>query len=150
MTGDHANLNFKQSRTGPDGQLLPDEYTETRHVGNLFTVGPAILWFPFLLIAHLAVLLLNLFGKQIAADGFSFPYLLAMAFGTATYADDFFTRPSLINLRGVQSFQLNLAVRGFDRSVHSLIETDHASLPATRSGQMSVFWRCLFPMGQLW
>ena len=81
----HANLIFKQSRIGPDGQLLPDEYTETGYVGNLFTVGPAILWFPFLLIAHLVVLLLNLFGKHIAADGFSFPYVLAMAFGTATY-----------------------------------------------------------------
>jgi hypothetical protein len=81
----HANLNFKQSRTGPDGQLLPDEYTETRYVSNLFTVGPAILWFPFLLIAHLVVLFLNLLGKHIAADGFSFPYLLAMALGTATY-----------------------------------------------------------------
>jgi hypothetical protein len=81
----HANLNFAQSRTGPDGQLLPDEYTETGYVSNLFTVGPAILWFPFLLIAHLVVLLLNLLGKHIAADGFSFPYLLAMALGTATY-----------------------------------------------------------------
>lgn len=81
----HANLNFAQSRTGPDGQLLPDEYTETGYVSNLFTVGPAILWFPFLLIAHLVVLLLNLLGKHIAADGFSLPYLLAMALGTATY-----------------------------------------------------------------
>lgn len=81
----HANLNFSQSRTRADGQLLPEEYTETGYVSNLFTVGPAILWFPFLLLAHLFVLTCSLFGGQIAANGFSFPYLLAMAIGTASY-----------------------------------------------------------------
>ena len=81
----HANLNFSQSRTGPDGQLLPEQYTETGYVSNLFTIGPALLWFPFLLLAHLLVLLLNFLGMPIAANGFSFPYLVAMALGTAIY-----------------------------------------------------------------
>jgi len=81
----HANLNFSQSRTRPDGELLPDEYTETGHVSNLFTVGPAILWFPFLLLVHVVILLLNFFGMSILANGFSFPYILAMALSTATY-----------------------------------------------------------------
>ena len=39
----HANLNFSQSRTMPNGELLPNQYTETGYVGNQFTVGPAIL-----------------------------------------------------------------------------------------------------------
>jgi hypothetical protein len=81
----HANLNFAQSRTGPDGQLLPQEFTETGHVSNLFTIGPALLWAPFLLSAHALVHLLNFGGLQIPVDGFSFPYILAMAFGTAFY-----------------------------------------------------------------
>ena len=81
----HANLNFSQSRTGPDGELLPEQYTETGYVSNLFTIGPAILWFPFLLVAHLLVLLLNFLGMPIAANGFSLPYLVAMALGTAIY-----------------------------------------------------------------
>ena len=81
----HANLNFVQSRTRPDGQLLPEEYTETGSVSNLFSVGPAMLWFPFLLLAHFFVLLWNLCGGHILANGFSFPYLLAMAMGTAFY-----------------------------------------------------------------
>ena len=81
----HANLNFSQSRTRPDGQLLPEQYTETGYVSNLFTIGPAILWFPFLLLAHLLVLLLNSLGMPIAANGFSSPYLVAMALGTAIY-----------------------------------------------------------------
>ena len=81
----HANLNFSQSHTRPDGQLLPQEYTETGYVSNLFTIGPAMLWMPFLLLAHVLVYMLNLFGLHIAADGFSFPYIAAMALGTAIY-----------------------------------------------------------------
>jgi len=81
----HANLNFSRSRTRSDGQLLPDEYTETGYVSNLFTVGPALLWLPFLFLAHVFVLLLDLFGTHIPADGFSLPYIIAMAFGTAVY-----------------------------------------------------------------
>jgi hypothetical protein len=64
---------------------LPEEYTETGYVGNLFAIGPAILWFPFLLLAHISVFILNLAGMHISADGFSFPYLFAMALGTAVY-----------------------------------------------------------------
>ena len=81
----HANLYFSQMRTLPNGQLSPSEYTETGYVSNLFTVGPAMLWTPFLLAAHFFVLLANAFGAHIAANGFSTPYVLAMALGTAIY-----------------------------------------------------------------
>jgi hypothetical protein len=81
----HANQNFTQSRTRPDGQLTPGEYTETGYVGNLFTVGPALLWAPFLIVAHLSVLSLDVLGAHIPANGFSLPYIFAMALGTATY-----------------------------------------------------------------
>jgi hypothetical protein len=81
----HANLYFSQSRTLSNGQLRPDEYTGTGYVGNLFSIGPALLWAPFLLSAHAFVLLADALGAHIPADGFSFPYLLAMALGTAVY-----------------------------------------------------------------
>jgi hypothetical protein len=81
----HGNQSFVESRVRPDGQLGPEEYTQTGHVGNLFAIGPAILWFPFLLLAHVFVLACDGLGGHIAANGFSFPYLLAMALGTATY-----------------------------------------------------------------
>src|SRR6266404_2090044 len=46
--------------------------------------GPTVmLWAPFLLLAHGGVLLARALGSQVAADGFSAPYRLAMAFGTA-------------------------------------------------------------------
>src|SRR5215831_9227501 len=81
----HANLLFFQSRTLPNGQLSAAEYTETGYIGNLFSIGPALLWAPFLITAHATVLFCNAHGAHIAADGFSFPYLLAMALGTAVY-----------------------------------------------------------------
>jgi len=81
----HGNLYFAQSRTLSNGQLRPDEYTETGYVSNLFSIGPALLWTPFLLTAHLAVLLADALGAHVPADGFSSPYLWAMALGTAFY-----------------------------------------------------------------
>ena len=81
----HANLYFSQSRTLPNGQLIPSEYTETGYVDNLFSIGPAMLWTPFLIAAHAFVLLANALGAHIPANGFSTPYILAMALGTAFY-----------------------------------------------------------------
>jgi len=81
----HANLAFTQARTLPNGQLSAANYTEMGYLNNLFSVGPALLWAPFLLVAHGIVHLSNAYGAHIPADGFSFPYLLAMALGTAIY-----------------------------------------------------------------
>jgi len=81
----HANLYFSQARTLPDGQLIPSEYTETGYVSNLFSIGPAMLWTPFLLAAHASVLFADALGAHIPANGFSTPYILAMALGTAIY-----------------------------------------------------------------
>src|SRR5579862_9379362 len=81
----HANDVFSKSRVDADGRLLPDQYTPTGYVANIFTVGPAILWSPFLALAHAAVLTIDHFGGAIPADGFSYPYRLAMALGTAFY-----------------------------------------------------------------
>jgi hypothetical protein len=81
----HANKFFSASRIQVDEQLRPEGYTPTGYVDNHFTVGPAILWAPFLILVHLAVLLLNAVGGHIPADGFSPPYVVAMALGTAFY-----------------------------------------------------------------
>ena len=80
-----ANPLFSQARTLPNGQLSAAEYTETGYISNLFSIGPSLLWAPFLLAAHGIVLLSNAYGAHLPADGFSLPYLLAMALGTAVY-----------------------------------------------------------------
>jgi hypothetical protein len=80
-----GNASFTQGRVGPNGEVLASQYTVTHHLDNHFTVGPAILWAPFLIVVHLFILLLNSFGAQINADGFGRPYLLTMAFATVGY-----------------------------------------------------------------
>lgn len=81
----HANASFRMDRIEPNGQINPNQFTVTGHLDNHFAVGPAILWAPFLVVAHAGVLLCDRFGAHIPANGFSRPYLLAMSFGTALY-----------------------------------------------------------------
>jgi hypothetical protein len=80
-----ANTSFRMGRTDAQGNIVMDEYTATGHLDNHFAVGPAILWSPFLVVAHAGVLLCDRLGGQIPADGFSKPYTVAMAVGTALY-----------------------------------------------------------------
>ncbi|MGB9068162.1 MAG: hypothetical protein WCC21_06300 [Candidatus Acidiferrales bacterium] len=80
-----ANVSFRMARLGDDGNPKPVEYTATGHIDNHFSVGPAILWSPFLISTHVALLLYARFGGDIPADGFSRPYRIAMAVGTAIY-----------------------------------------------------------------
>jgi hypothetical protein len=81
----HANLAFVESRVDSGNQLRADQYASTGYIGNLFTVGPAILWTPFFLLAHVTVLVADRFGGHIPADGFSLPYRVLVAFGSAFY-----------------------------------------------------------------
>src|SRR6266481_2883137 len=78
-----ANTSFRDARLDSQGRPKQIFRTRTGHLDNHFTVGPAMLWAPFLLLAHGGVLLARALGSQVAADGFSAPYRLAMAFGTA-------------------------------------------------------------------
>jgi len=81
----HANTSFREGRLDESGQPRADFRTPTGHLENHFTIGPAILWSPFLLVAHAGVLVARAFGSPISADGFSAPYRYAMALGTAFY-----------------------------------------------------------------
>jgi hypothetical protein len=78
-----ANTGFREARLDDRGQPKQIFRTRTGHLDNHFTVGPAMLWMPFLLLAHAGVLSARALGSHVAADGFSAPYRLAMAFGTA-------------------------------------------------------------------
>jgi hypothetical protein len=80
-----ANTSFREGRLDEFGQPRPEFRTRTGHLDNHFTVGPALLWTPFLLLAHAGVLIARLFGSSVSADGFSSPYRIAMALGTAVY-----------------------------------------------------------------
>jgi hypothetical protein len=80
-----ANTSFRMGRTDEQGNIAPDQYTATGHLDNHFSIGPAILWSPFLIAAHASVLVYDQLGGHIPADGFSKPYRVTMAVGTALY-----------------------------------------------------------------
>ena len=82
----NANASFRLGRIDPEGHIRPTEYTSTGHLDNHFSIGPAILWSPFLLAAEAVVKFDHLFGGHVAENGFSFPYVAAMALGTAFYS----------------------------------------------------------------
>jgi hypothetical protein len=80
-----ANPSFRMGRIDAAGNLAPQDYTVTGHINNHFSVGPAILWSPFVLVTHAGVLTYDHFGGHIPADGYSQPYVTAVALATAFY-----------------------------------------------------------------
>lgn len=81
----HANSSFRMFHFDSTGNIDPEQFTTTGHLNNHFSVGPAILWAPFLLFAHALVKTADAFGAHIPTNGFSSPYRVAMALGTALY-----------------------------------------------------------------
>jgi len=81
----YANESFRGPRLDENNQPRLAFRTPTGRLDNHFTVGPAILWTPFLLLAHAGVLLARALGSSVAANGFSAPYRIAMALATAIY-----------------------------------------------------------------
>lgn len=81
----HGNPAFLLSRAKANGQLRTDQFTKTGHIDDHFAVGPSMLWAPFLIPVHAVVLGLDRLGWHIPANGFSRPYRVAMAMGTAFY-----------------------------------------------------------------
>ena len=53
---------------------------------NFGTIGSAILWAPFYGVADAATRLMRAAGSDMPADGFSTPYVAAVAYGSAVYA----------------------------------------------------------------
>lgn len=80
-----ANASFREARLDEQGRPLDLFRTRTGHLDNHFTVGPALLWSPFLIVTHVGVLLARALGSSVLADGFSAPYRMAMALATAFY-----------------------------------------------------------------
>jgi hypothetical protein len=80
-----ANPSFLQGRVDENGRLKADQYTPTGYLDNHFSIGPALLWAPFLITAHGAVLAADRLGANVPADGFSRPYRITMAMATAFY-----------------------------------------------------------------
>lgn len=80
-----ANPSFLRGRLDAESRLNDRQFTPTGYVDNHFSVGPSLLWAPFLVAAHMAVLTANSLGAVLPADGYSWPYTVTMAVATAGY-----------------------------------------------------------------
>lgn len=69
-----------------DGQLWPTMATPGGRARNQFSLGPALLWLPAFLEAHVAATLASGLGLALEADGYSWPYRWACALTTASLA----------------------------------------------------------------
>src|SRR2546422_7967054 len=80
-----ANPGFITFRLDQNGEISPTFYTSTGHLDNHFSVGPSVLWAPFLAPVHVAMLTLQRLGVDVKPDGLSKPYVVTMALATALY-----------------------------------------------------------------
>ncbi|MEO7275776.1 MAG: hypothetical protein ABIX28_17090 [Vicinamibacterales bacterium] len=62
-----------------------ERVTEAGRRPNFGTIGSALLWSPFYAVADVSVRLRRAAGSSVAADGFSQPYIAAVAYGSALY-----------------------------------------------------------------
>ena len=81
----HADPFFQLLMFEENRQPRPDMLTRTGRLGNQWSVGPAILWLPWFLTAHVGVQAARLWSPALPADGYSWPYRYACAIGTACY-----------------------------------------------------------------
>lgn len=68
-----------------NGRIYANPITKTGHLPNFYAVGPAMLWSPFVSIAHLAVIGADRLGFTVPPDGHSWPYVMALSIGSALY-----------------------------------------------------------------
>lgn len=90
---DH-NFQFASDFPNPKFQLLlifledhfvENPMTKTGHLPNFYSVGPAMLWLPFVAATHAVVLTLDHRGWAIPADGHSRPYVVVVSLSSALY-----------------------------------------------------------------
>lgn len=60
--------------------------TAKGYLHNHWPIGPTILWCPFVLAGHIIAKLAGFLGMPIVLDGYSLPYQLGVAIGSAVYA----------------------------------------------------------------
>lgn len=68
-----------------NGHQYANPITKTGHLPNFYAVGPAMLWSPFVTVAHFAVIGADRLGFRITPDGHSWPYIVALSLGSTLY-----------------------------------------------------------------
>lgn len=77
---------YRPAAADAGGNVWLTERTATGRPPNMMSVGPALLWSPFFLLACLAVALARLAGVDVPFDGFAAPFQLSAGVGGIAYA----------------------------------------------------------------
>ncbi len=86
FANDYREFARQNPNAGIEALLQPNRIRPaTGLYGNIAPVGSALLWAPFFLLADLLVRAARLLGAGVPADGFSWPYLAAVCYGSALY-----------------------------------------------------------------
>ena len=85
FTNEYTRLDAMYPAAGIATALLDRRDPLSGRPINVAPIGSALLWAPFFLLAHGGVLLARALGAQVTADGFSPPYIQAIAVATACY-----------------------------------------------------------------
>ncbi|WP_028325357.1 glycosyltransferase family 39 protein [Desulfatirhabdium butyrativorans] len=81
----HYENEFSQFNRFHHGVPDPSARTATGHVPNKYFIGPAILWFPFFVAAHISTLVASQLGFGLAPDGYSLLYQIFIGLGSICY-----------------------------------------------------------------
>lgn len=81
----HADPFFTPLMFDAGGQPRQKMITATGRLANQWSVGPAMLWSPWFVVAHGFVRVARIWNPGLPADGYSWPYRYACAIGTAVY-----------------------------------------------------------------
>ncbi len=76
---------FKELESDKYG-IPSQDTTSTGYVSNPYSIGPAILWFPFFFVAYIVAFISNIFGGNIPMDGYSSIFVIFVSAGTKLYA----------------------------------------------------------------
>lgn len=85
FTNDYTHFDELNPNAGIAKALLNRRDPITGNPINLAPIGTSILWAPAFLGAHVSVMAARAFGINVAADGYSYPYIFAIAAATAIY-----------------------------------------------------------------
>ncbi|MBI3036819.1 glycosyltransferase family 39 protein [Candidatus Woesearchaeota archaeon] len=79
------NTSYSKFSSVPRGINAPQAKTPKGYPESTYLIGNSVMWLPFFLTAHAAAMILSSLGLPVRADGYSWPYEIAIGLATLIY-----------------------------------------------------------------
>lgn len=131
---------------------VPDftKTTQTNHVPNKYPIGPALLWSPFVLVAHVLTLFFNSLGFNLQPDGYSLLYQIAVGFASIFYGiiGLFFIYKTSLLYSESKTIQISILVYTLSSSLIAYLVFEPSMSHAVSLFAVSLFlWLCIRNVG---